>query len=233
MRKALLLTATVLLIGYADLALAASCKIEGISRTCEFNCSSGQLCQPASHAICDTSNDGICVICGKSGADVIFGTTGDDWICGKGGADQIWTENPLGAASFGTDTVDGSGGNDIIVGDGGNDDLHGGSGNDTISSGGGTDALNGGTGNDTLNNSAGFASEAGTTMCGGAGNDVLQALGAGFFCLDCGSGQSPSGFDGDYWNNFTGGNTGSIINCANPNPVSNVFSPPAPCGCSE
>ncbi len=182
--SAVLTAMIVLLASQAD---AGTCKIDGVTRSCDFDCPSGTACTAPSHAGCDDDPlDGYCTICGRSGTQFIIGTSGADWICGKGGNDFI-------LAGDGADLVDGGGGNDEIYGDGGDDVLVGGGGNDLINGGVGTDSLDGGSGNDELVD-FGVVGTLGGTLCGGTGDDTLDADAGfgGWFCLDGGTQQAGS-----------------------------------------
>ena len=101
------------------------------------------------------------IIIGSSRADFIFGYGGDDMIRAGGGDDQVY-------GGDGNDTIYGDGGNDTINGDAGNDHIYGGDGNDGMSGSDGDDTLEGGAGNDGLNGGAGN-----DILLGGDGNDFL------------------------------------------------------------
>ncbi len=81
---------------------------------------------------------------GRSGSQVVVGTTGADRLVGGSG-------------------------NDVLCGLGGDDTLEGGSGNDVLDGGDGSDVLQGGSGNDVLDGAAGF-----DRLFGGSGNDTLS-----------------------------------------------------------
>jgi Ca2+-binding RTX toxin-like protein len=65
-------------------------------------------------------------------ADVIVGTSGNDFIRAQGGDDLV-------CAGDGDDSIFGAGGTDKLYGEGGNDLLVGGAGRDTLSGGAGRD----------------------------------------------------------------------------------------------
>jgi Ca2+-binding RTX toxin-like protein len=87
----------------------------------------------------------------------ISGTNEDDVIDGLGG----------------NDTLSGLGGNDSLIGGVGNDSLIGGAGNDTLDGGTGTNILDGGDGDDVLIPATGTSVDDGSTVDGGADNDLL------------------------------------------------------------
>ncbi len=102
-------------------------------------------------------------------------TEGPDLFTGTVGNDVI---NALG----GDDTVNGLAGDDVIDGGAGDDALRGGDGNDTLNGGTGFNVLYGDDGNDSLrgggtlfggNGDDLLEGGVGTTMYGGAGNDVF------------------------------------------------------------
>jgi len=112
------------------------------------------------------------LINGKSKAETINGTSGNDLIYGNGGADTI---NGMGGndcivGGNGADTLSGGDGNDVLIGGDGADTLNGGNGNDKLYGQGGADNLNGGNGDDYLDGGA-----AADRAIGGAGHDSCIA----------------------------------------------------------
>ena len=81
-------------------------------------------------------------IFGKTTADNLSGTSGNDTIVG-------WASNGNANSTSGNDTLNGLAGNDSLAGGTANDSLIGGNGNDTLDGGLGTDTLIGGAGDDT------------------------------------------------------------------------------------
>jgi Ca2+-binding RTX toxin-like protein len=132
------------------------------------------------------------VINGTNGPDVIVGSNGNDVIRGNGGNDII-------CGGLGDDTINGGSGNDYIFGDdlgcfgpGGNDTMRGDGGNDWIEDNCGINDADGGTGNDTLVGTG--------TMNGGAGSDVVSALGDYYnICGGCFTGLARGGAGDDYF----------------------------------
>lgn len=109
---------------------------------------------------------------GTSTADRLSGSYGNDTLLGLNGKDTL-------SGSYGDDSLNGGAGHDNLYGGAGDDTLIGEAGNDELYQGSGTGLLNGGLGNDTLfasseNNGPG-ASE---TLIGGAGDDVIDDVGA-------------------------------------------------------
>jgi Ca2+-binding RTX toxin-like protein len=232
MKRIASLFALACVLGHSSPAHAANCAIGDWSRICDVTCSGTCFVNPLS---CNSgASDGWCVICGSTGADTIFGTTGDDWICAKGGADTVYTYPSGGSpnATNGNDVVDGSGGDDAIYGSAGNDEFLGGTGNDYMDGRAGRNVLDGGAGDDQL-----FAfplSDIGASiLCGGKDDDRLLVTGGGAACLDCGTDQVATGtdYDGSFINTISGNVTGSVQNCVNPDPSNDTFTPPQHCGC--
>jgi hypothetical protein len=108
------------------------------------------------------------VIWAGGGDDSVFGKDGNDLICGGEGSDRLSGED-------GVDGVHGGPGHDELDGGRGDDDLHGSSGNDRIHDTGAGD-------DDTMVGEAGedFLVE-GRYLFGGAGRDILDGEGAGFW----------------------------------------------------
>lgn len=137
-----------------------------------------------------------------TGADVVYGSAGDNVLVGYGGNDTLsggsgvdtlsggigsdtldgGLDNDTLYGGTGNDTLDGDIGNDTLNGDDGIDSLDGGAGDDTLSGGLGNDALDGGVGNDTLKGDGGN-----DTLLGGDGADILKG-GSGADTLTGGAG---------------------------------------------
>lgn len=116
--------------------------------------------------------DGDDVICGAEGNDVLVGNGGADVVDGGDGYDRIF-------GNRGADTLRGGPGPDRLYGSGDADLIDGGPGDDTIYAGGGDDSATGGEGHDRVagNNgddvlSGGPGSD---TILGGAGSDTCDA----------------------------------------------------------
>lgn len=109
-----------------------------------------------------------------SGANIILGTSGNDYLEGTSGVDCI-----LGLG--GDDDLYGKGGNDVVVGGSGNDYIHGGGGADSLYGNDGNDTLDGASGGDSLYGGAGDDSLVGRNgidlLDGGEGNDFLEGSG--------------------------------------------------------
>jgi VCBS repeat-containing protein len=121
---------------------------------------------------------------GTNGADVVYGTEGEDTISGMKGNDFLYGEagGDTIHGNAGHDYISGGDGDDQLFGDKGNDYLFGGTGHDHLSGGSGNDYLFGGSGDDTLHGGAGN-----DLLVGGPGNDTLDG-GAGNDVIDAGSG---------------------------------------------
>lgn len=155
-----------------------------------------------------SNNAGNDTILGGAESDTIVGGGGNDSIRGGQGNDYIEVDNSVSSNS--------PSGNAYVAG---NDTVNGDAGNDTIGRLGstpgmtGTDWYNGGDGNDSIQggNNGGSAntSEAGDTLIGGAGNDVISG----------GSAETTSGRDsitgGAGNDTITGGGEG-IADATNP-----------------
>jgi Ca2+-binding RTX toxin-like protein len=104
--------------------------------------------------------EGGCDLSNYPGANVIYGTDGDDHLNGTSGVDVIF-------GMGGNDRINAGAGDDCIDGGPGNDRINGGTGQDMIYGGAENDKLVGGKGNDTLH--GGDDSDA---LIGGRGNDA-------------------------------------------------------------
>jgi Ca2+-binding RTX toxin-like protein/Tol biopolymer transport system component len=108
---------------------------------------------------------------GTDSANLLNGTSGNDWIQGWGGDDKLY-------GWAGNDRIEGGVGNDLLLGHGGNDTLDGGTGDDLLEGGAGTDALTGGAGIDRF---AGTVAELqGDTIKDLAIGDVIEVRGVTF-----------------------------------------------------
>ena len=103
------------------------------------------------------------------GAGIVDGTAGDDTIntsyAGDPEGDVVHNDAQI------SDLVYGNGGNDSIYLGRGNDTAHGGAGDDVIYGQNGNNTIYGDDGNDRLNTGS-----RSSTLDGGAGNDILQAV---------------------------------------------------------
>jgi Ca2+-binding RTX toxin-like protein len=108
----------------------------------------------------------------SSAAATVIGGDGDDTLQGGSGPDHLIGEATAGAATTGTNTMNGGGGDDNIEGANGVDMIAGGSGNDMLAGGRGNDSIDGGIGNDTLQTGGGPA--------GGVSDSDMLAGGDGF-----------------------------------------------------
>lgn len=99
-----------------------------------------------------------------SGADVVFGTAGNDNLDLSA---QIDSQIILGGG--GNDIITGGAGGDVIYAGTGDNILYGGIGNDTLYGGIGNDTLYGGDGNDVLYAGGGTSN----VLIGGAGSDIM------------------------------------------------------------
>ena len=142
------------------------------------------------------------------GHDTLWGGSGNDLLLGGAGDDVLWADSSAGEGNivYGNDVLYGGAGNDYLVGDSdrgldeevplfveSNDLLFGGDGDDLIFDSGGNNTLDGGAGNDSLQ-----AYGAGNDiLIGGEGDDFLAAF-AGDKYLDGGVGlDTMYGGDGD------------------------------------
>jgi Ca2+-binding RTX toxin-like protein len=178
----------------------------------------------------------------------VFGGNGSDKIYGSEGPDTIYAAAPPWHFT-GDDLVYGNGGNDTITGSHrllvfglyvqGNNTIHGGNGNDVINGLSGRDHILGEAGNDTVS-SADIADQnpgtwavTGSLLCGGIGDDTLNATGPAHQCLD--GGIETNGAQGNDTCNYTFSAPGSARsagvfdvgtkrNC-------NTDYLPVPCGC--
>lgn len=92
-----------------------------------------------------TANEGVNIVHGGLGNDVIFGVGAADTLYGEDGDDIIYGDRAVNAAEDG---------DDIIYGGAGDDTLYGGGGDDTFIGGDGGDKIFGGDGIDTIDYSA-------------------------------------------------------------------------------
>jgi len=149
-----------------------------------------------------TSGDlGDNALAGTSGADLIFGSSGNDTITDAGGSNYLrgddGNDSVVGGSGFddingnlGNDTVAGGLGDDWVVGgkdqdvvrgDAGNDIVYGNLGLDSCEGGDGADIVRGGQQDDTLSGGAGNDWLSGDrdsdVITGGAGADVFHTFG--------------------------------------------------------
>ncbi|MBG1260247.1 calcium-binding protein [Nostoc commune] len=126
-------------------------------------------------------------IFGKTSADNLSGTSGNDTIVG-------WASGGNANSTSGNDTLNGADGNDSLAGGTANDSLSGGNGNDTLDGGTGNDTLIGGAGNDIFKGSQGNDS-----INGGDGNDTADysQLGQSITLSGVGTIQKSGGFGQD------------------------------------
>lgn len=88
---------------------------------------------------------------GDEGANIIYGSLGNDTIVGGAGNDTLLSSHPTyNTLAGGSDKISGDAGNDTIIGGAGNDTILGGADNDTLTGGLGNDSLDGGTGIDAM-----------------------------------------------------------------------------------
>lgn len=180
-RIAVVVIAMAVVLGAARVGQAATCTVAGVTHTCDVTCSPN--CNFASGG-CDQDSNGVCVLCGTTGANTMTGSsTLPNVLCGKGGDDVL-------TGGAGNDIIDGAGGNDTINADAGDDEVYGGAGVDTINGDCGNDTLNGGAGDDVIVGATSFAcpSVHSVNICGGADDDDLTAMGFGHQCIDGGPG---------------------------------------------
>ena len=122
-------------------------------------------------------------IAGEAGADLIFGSQGDDEIDGGADADLIYGlagNDRLLSGNGELDFVFGGAGDDVILladgpnrafGEDGDDIINGGNDADTIFGGAGNDSLSGSNGDDVILGASGN-----DRILGGNGNDVLHGI---------------------------------------------------------
>lgn len=96
-----------------------------------------------------------------NGADLLAGTSFDNFIHSGGG-------NDVASGLEGDDTINGGSGHDSLSGDGGDDDLIGGSGDDVMWGKQGVDQLDGNSGDDTL-----YGGDDSDQISGGSGEDRI------------------------------------------------------------
>ncbi|WP_419741244.1 hypothetical protein [Ruegeria sp.] len=141
--------------------------------------------------------NGVDVLTGDKGADVLYGQGGADTLNGGDGRDRLYGgdgDDTLNGGA-GADKLHGGNGNDILnAGGGGFDVLYGDAGDDTLNlTGSDRGVLVGGDGNDTLNGSSAgdqlHGRDGNDTLNGGPGGDLLRG-GNGFDTADYSSSQS-------------------------------------------
>jgi hypothetical protein len=234
------------------------CNSDGAKVTCAYAGGGGSYIVGGSGAdvICGRSGDdtirsggGTDTINGEGGNDVIEGEGANDVIEGGTGADTIdggpADDTIYGVANNDLSTDDGGNlligdnGDDTLLGAGGDDEILGGDGEDTILGQGGRDVLKGGDDDDTVASiylGATPNDYLGTILCGGAGDDVIVADGAGHQCVDAGADQQVTGindFDCTYANVPNDGDPhdiGTQRNCVNPGAGFSATRHPS-CGC--
>ena len=183
-----------------------------------------------SETITGTSGvDYICTYVNLSGHSVTINAgAGDDVIIAQGSTDTI-------DGGEGNDIIYGGDGNDILTGGpratsgpdtSGNDTIFGGNGNDTIVGNGGRDFLYGEGGVDTIQDTTcafGICNQSpddslvGSLLCGGDGDDIINAWGPRHQCIDGGQGNDSCSYEAY----FTGGRTidsadgGTLRSCEN------------------
>jgi Ca2+-binding RTX toxin-like protein len=117
-----------------------------------------------------TTGSGADYIYGSSGDNVLNSGAGNDYILAGVGADTVYAG--AGAdyveGSYGADLIDAGADNDKVYGGADNDTIYGGDGNDSLYGNQGADQLYGGNGLDVL-----FADSADTIYDGGAGVDYI------------------------------------------------------------
>jgi Ca2+-binding RTX toxin-like protein len=188
------LTVAIGLVALTAAALADTCTVAGVTRTCDFVCGFPTN-PPSSPCVAinnDINGDGFRTTCGSTqGGNTINGSNADEVICGRDGTDTITSSggNDQINAGAGNDTIDGGTGIDIIEGGSGADSLTGGSGNDTIygitnsdlSSNDGGNLINGGNNDDTLIGAGGddeiFGGSGDDVIIGEGGRDVMKGEG--------------------------------------------------------
>lgn len=130
---------------------------------------------------------------GTAGADLLDGTSGNDFIEALGGDDTV---NGNDGHDFirggdGDDVLNGGNGNDSLVAGDGDDTIFGGAGHDQISAFNGNDEVHGGSGNDNIgggNDVDNIWGDSGNDTVGaGGGNDIIRG-GDGDDQLSAGSG---------------------------------------------
>ena len=136
------------------------------------------------------------VIIGTDGVDILDGEDGNDLILVGDADDKISGMN-------GDDLIYGGAGNDTLNGGEDNDELFGEAGNDTLNGDAGTDKLFGDDGNDTLNGGADddelFGGEGDDTLHGDDGNDYIEGgNGDNYLYGDAGDDTIVTGEDTDH-----------------------------------
>ncbi|BBD65852.1 hypothetical protein NIES4072_04690 [Nostoc commune NIES-4072] len=140
-------------------------------------------------------------IFGKTSADNLSGTSGNDTIVG-------WASGGNANSISGNDTLNGVDGNDSLAGGTANDSLIGGNGNDTLDGGLGTDTLSGGAGDDTylVDTTLDTITEAANSGTDTVRSSVSYTLGANLENLTLREGGDITG-TGNNLSNFIFGNT--------------------------
>lgn len=159
-------------IALSSSGLTTTLGVNGVS----LNFPSGTL-SAASQAGNLTFSDGTHLVVGKSSADTMHATPGENAMYGLDGNDNMTGgashDNMMGGA--GSDTLDGGDGNDHLYGYGasvgvdGADSITGGAGNDYIQGNAGDDTLDGGDGSDRI-----FGGQGNDRISGGVGNDFIN-----------------------------------------------------------
>jgi Ca2+-binding RTX toxin-like protein len=118
---------------------------QGVTKTCNTNCSGTQYPDTLKGTNIDNTIDGLGTKESVNWGDLIQGHGGEDSLHGDKGGDRVEGGN-------GADTVNGDAGNDALIGGTGTDHINAGSGSDSITAGDGyKDIINCGTSvNDTL-----------------------------------------------------------------------------------